>query len=438
MLKMRGLFALMMAVAGLQAHAELVFDDPQSSAETEAPAPRVEERESTRRTLRVADQGAVTQAAQSGSSANSVDVTDAVNVTNILVPEIRSQAQVQADTQAEMLSRSELLRRKRMRNELQTEDLLQQRLEELRLKDEERRMGKIINSKALGGEEEVAPKPSAPIAEQVVEVPLIERTRDEVRVVQAAPEAPSTSSAQVPVEGVASAVEEKSSVYLSPRFGMPSMANADGYNVSGRYGVGAVLGVETGENLSFELGYAFNEYGVAINSWNPWVLQYQGVYGSGRTAETIAMKQNVIDATIKLSVLGKDYKLRPFVSLGGGYTKSFINYDSKIVDWMRQTGFYAGSDDYEVSQFVGSLGGGVDLKLSKSVSINAMFKYSKILSSRENYALNNYAFYGNAQYGYPYNLYNPYGQQDYDKQQSGASLAKSDFYTITAGVNLAF
>lgn len=432
MLKQSGIFALMMAALALTARAELVFDDQQNAAAEEAPAPRVEERESTRKTLRVADQGAVTQAAQSGSSANAVDVTDAVNVTNILVPETRSQAQAQADSQAEMLSRSELLRRKRMRNELQTEDLLQQRLEELRLKDEERRMGKIMNSKALSGEEEAAAK-AAPMAEEIVEVPLIERKRDEVQVTQAAPVAQ--------VELNATPAEEKTTIYLSPRFGMPSMANSEGYSVSGRYGAGVVLGAETGENLAFELGYAFNEYGVAINSWNPWVLQYQGLYGANRNAETIAMKQNHIDATIKLSVLGKDHKLRPFIAVGGGYTKSFINYDQKIVDWMRQSGFNNNSEDYEVSQFVGSVAAGVDLKLSKAISINATFKYSKVLSSRENYALNNYAFYGNGLYGYPYQY--GYGglygnMQDYDKQQSGASLAKSDFYSITAGVNLSF
>jgi hypothetical protein len=256
-----------------------------------------------------------------------------------------------------------------------------------------------------------------------------------VQVTQAAP------VAQVELNSTP-VVEEKTVVYLSPRFGMPSMANADGYNVSGRYGAGAVLGVETGENLSFELGYAFNEYGVAINSWNPWVLQYQTLYGANRNAETIAMKQNVIDATIKLSVLGKDYKLRPFIAVGGGYTKSFINYDQKIVDWMRQSNFGTNnSEDYEVSQFVGSVAAGVDLKLSKAISINATFKYSKVMSSRENYALNNYAFYGNGLYGYPnqYGYGGLYGNmQDYDKQQSGASLAKSDFYSITAGLNLAF
>jgi hypothetical protein len=77
------------------------------------------------------------------------------------------------------------------------------------------------------------------------------------------------------------------------------------------------------------------------------------------------------------------------------------------------------------------------------VSIGAQFKYYTVLSARENQSLNQAALAGYAPsgIGYGYPVIPAYGAvygADADKQVLGGSLARSSFYSITAGVSFAF
>jgi hypothetical protein len=124
--------------------------------------------------------------------------------------------------------------------------------------------------------------------------------------------------------------------------------------------------------------------------------------------------------------------------VGGGaaYSKSFINFDSRIMDFVRQIpGLETAQNDYDVSSFLGYLGTGFDLQLTKSVAIGAGVKYYTVLTARQNQSLTGAAF-GT----YYYNAYaNPVVMDEaVRKQVLGGSLARENFYTIMGNVTFSF
>jgi hypothetical protein len=241
-----------------------------------------------------------------------------------------------------------------------------------------------------------------------------------------APIAADVSSSAVITE--AGSNEEKLSVMVSPRGGLASMSSVAGYTVQSRYSAGVELGVAASDHVSFGVGYSFSEYGVLINSSNPWVYNLQWYTG---TQEAIAMKQNVIDATLKLHLLGPESRVRPYLGGGAAWSKSFINYDQRIIDGLYQSGLRDLARDYEAYSILGSVSTGLDIRITKSISVGAQFKYYTVVTSRETQSLNNAALSGYS-YGYPAGYY------DGDKQVLGGSLARQAFYTVTGGLSFTF
>jgi outer membrane protein W len=200
-------------------------------------------------------------------------------------------------------------------------------------------------------------------------------------------------------------------------------AGSEGYDVNARYSLGVGLGFAVTRNLSIEAGYTFNEYGVAMAYSN---YGYGNGYNGNSTAnETVAMKQNLVDLGLKFHVMGPDSRIRPFVSGGAAYSKAFVNYDQEILKQQQQ--YYGGNNapDYEVSSFLGYLGTGLDVRISRAVSLGGNFRYYGVFSSRENQPFNNGAAYSNYYY-------------QTETQQVGGSLAKRGFYTLFAGLTFVF
>lgn len=99
----------------------------------------------------------------------------------------------------------------------------------------------------------------------------------------------------------ATSSEEKTAFWITPKFGVSNMAERDGLNTQGRYSAGIGFGVGISENVSFDLGYQFSEYGVGLSNSNPY-LAYQP-YGYNANTNARSYKQNVVDAGIKLHFL---------------------------------------------------------------------------------------------------------------------------------------
>ena len=481
-----------------QARGELVYEnDGQAGAVLQAPvqapvqqaqSPRAEDRQLMRQNLQTAERAnATVQAQQLQPQAVLAPVAQApatqapAAVVPVAVTPVVSAPAPQvapATDELQNLSKSELMRRERVRTELKNEDILQERLEELRLRDERRRTDHLLGvqsgAEAAQPVGQVGPAFQLP-KEEVVAAPLTERPGQVQAVVQ--PVAPvqavqpvqpqvQVASVQIPAPqdqfaashstAVSSSVSEngeKTIVYVQPRFGISNFNGQQAYDIRPRYSGGLTLGVGISDNLSFEAGYTYSEFGIALNSTNPLVIQAQmmaGAQGYNGTFESQVMKRNVGELGLKIHLLGPDARLRPFIGGGGAYAKSFLNYNQNILTAIDSNPYYANSNlgrDYDLSQYLGFLSTGFDVRVSKAIAVGATFKYFTVLSSRQNQDINNLALAGGYQtagYGYPgyYPGYAyPYattGMPDYDKQTLGGSLAQNSFYSIEGAVTFSF
>jgi outer membrane protein W len=452
-------FALLASLIAIpQARSELIYDEgteqklmPQSVFSATTPDEQQTSQQTSDEQQTTEDRATLRQVLKSSQRADDTVQSESIRqAPTPIVQQPHHMIQV-ASTQVvspeiQNLTKSELMRRERVREELKNEDILQERLEELRLRDERNRVGQLFGT--TDGLSETS-ESNAALTEQKVVSPITERPgqvivasasgsdnvalgslgqTDQINVSQAS----STSNTTMVM------ADERARLSIAPRGGLSNMAGSQLYNIQSRYTAGLGFDIGVSSNLSFELGYAFSEYGVALTSTNPTVVNYQYYTGN---SEPLAMKQNVLDAGLKVYLLGEDAKLRPFLGASAGYSKSFINYDQRIIDELYRVGYQNLLRDYEVSSFLGAVSAGFDVRLSKDVSVGTVFKYHTVLTARENQNLNNAAFYG-----YGYNPYAGYGyssvygltSSDAEKQVLGGSLARSSFYSVLAGVSFNF
>ena len=447
--------ALAFVVAGTPtSRAEMVYElQPQAAAPAAEPA-RAEDRESTRATLKTAKK-----------ANDTVTVTVATNepVPAAQMENAPSAIATGAQTPAapiESLSRSELLRRERVREELNNEDKLQERLEQLRLRDEQKRLDGMLNNGKNDGaanastpapQAAVAPLPAPALVEETVGTPATDPSFDPAaempvkkklvhgkKVVVADEDVVVVSQASaVEPETIAHPAEDKTLIQVTPKAGVSNMSGVDALKVSGHFSTGVGLGIGAGDRLVFELGYTYSEYGIEMNGYNA----NMGWAAPNGNYESRALKQNVFDVGLKAYLVDSDAKFRPFIGAGGAYSKGYLNYDDQYRQWMQQWN-PQGYTDYEMSSFLGDLAAGFDVKINKNVSVGATFRYYKVLTSRESNGLPPYAFWGAGNYGVApgyYGLSSSNQQQsDAGNQYAGNSLAKESFYSILAGVSFTF
>ncbi len=370
----------------------------------------------------------------------------------LVAPQAPTSATVEAPPVVENMSKSELLRRQRMRQELRNEDLLQTRLEELRIRDEKKRTDKLSN---LGEDQPIGAAQNPVLQEQVIGEPLVGDGNQDALLMQQSSTtvvpAPATQT-QLYTDGTQASILDKEDddlqLALEPRGGVSGVTGTT-LVVNPRYTVGLGLGVDASENLSVHAGYNYSEYGVALASSDPFIssLQYYQAGFNPSAFETIAMKQNVFELALRIHLLGKHSKFRPFFGGGGAYARSFINFDDNVLNSL--SGFYKNyygaqnfqqqlGADYELSQYLGFLSAGFDVKLSKSIAIGMVGSFYKVLSAKENSQIAPYSFLN---YNYwQQNYYPAYGNGagTYDKSFVGSSLAKTSFYSILANLSFYF
>ncbi len=347
-----------------------------------------------------------------------------------------------ASSEALNFSKTELLRRERMREEVKNEDVLQERLEELRLRDEQKRTDQILVAPVANNNSELKSAQAQTIQNGSGNLQI--QTESVVAPLSAVPSNIAIATATSEPKKETENKDSKMGVSLSPKVGMSTMTSTQIFKIDSRYSAGVGLGVDVSDHVSLDVGYSYNEYGVSYTSYDPYfnqLLYYANNSLNRDHFDTVAMKQNVIDAGLKLHVLGLDSRIRPFIGGGGAYSKSYINYDERVIQIMNQSpGWSQYAKDYEASSFLGYLSTGLDVKVGDSISIGATFKYYKVLSARENQPLNPNGMYGGYNNGYYPGYYpNYYGSSmDYEKSQVAGSLARSCFYTITGGVSFSF
>jgi outer membrane protein W len=349
----------------------------------------------------------------------------------------------QVDVQS--LSKAELMRRERTRTELQNEDLLQERLEELRLRDEKRRTDQLLGQEPgaqQAGEANMSvAAPTAPTT-QGVAAPITDHPGQyvaapvptQVQATNQGPEAAAygnyTPGAQAQIAGGQSVTTMSASdldkddhvkFSMSPHAGVSIMNTNSAFDVTGKVAAGFTLGMGISDNVTFELGYTYAQYGIGLGDSSSY-----GSYGYAGNTDTYQLNQNVFEAGLKLDLLGPDSKFRPFVGGGGGYAKSYLNFPSSVTQYYQTAGY--NNPDFDSSDFLGYVEAGFDAKISKQISVGMVAKYYKVLSDDENQNLNYGNFYSGS-YG---------GGMNPTQAIAGTQLAQSSFYSLLADVSFAF
>lgn len=231
-------------------------------------------------------------------------------------------------------------------------------------------------------------------------------------------QAASTANASAVVSG---GENKPSQFYISPRAGVSSMSvnsSLTGVSASGLYSLGIAAGVVVSDNMALELGYTNSQYGISLAQ----------MYEMPGQQYAYQLSQNVIDALLKFYVLGPDSKLRPYIGAGAGYSMGSLNYPSQITSYYGANSMALPSSN--TNAFLGELEVGMDIQVSKTVSVGPMFKYMDVLSSNQN---NNLPYYGGYGYGYGA-MAAPSAQQ----QITSASLSQSSSYSFLGNVSFSF
>lgn len=332
------------------------------------------------------------------------------------------------------VSLHEMKRRERMRMEIKNEDLLQSRLEELRLKEERRREDEILQASLERNSQDssLASHPVAPSVE-IAQGSQLAQNNPQI----------STQSA---VSADAGDQDEGTKISIMPKFGVNALSTSSGYSVSPRFSMGAAIELKVTDSVSLEAGYSYGESGIQMASSNPYIqmIQYQFPQG-GSSSDTLVLKQNIIDLAVKVYVLSPSSRFRPYVSVGGAYGRSYLNYDDRIRSYLASSPYGTmNQQDYTMDQFMAALGVGAEFKLSKQLSINAGVKYFNVLSSRQNTPINNAAFYapGVSPWGGYRGAASAWGggmqSYDPDRQIVGGSLERAGIFQVQLGVAFTF
>ncbi|MCM0606103.1 MAG: hypothetical protein KA715_08440 [Xanthomonadaceae bacterium] len=328
---------------------------------------------------------------------------------------LQAAPQVLQAAPTEQLTRSELIRRERIRKEMQAEDVLSARMESLRLRDEDRRVQELIKADTQGTV--VAGIP----AQQMIVTS------------QASPVAVSAAPAQISVSpvtaiGEVAPSEDEFRVAISPRGGIANIAlNNQNFGYGNYYPMDVVPYYAFGGNLSgysgrfaFDLGYTYSLYGISMPSQLSPVFALQNQYSQFRN-NALESKQHLFEAGMRFFITPSSSKFRPFAGGGVAYGRSLINYSQGIQSTLAQYGMQMYGLDYLLEQYLASITAGVELKLGNSFSVGFTGKYSFVLNARQTQPV--YQFYGTP-------------IQDLDKMAVANSIAQAGFYSFQLGLNL--
>jgi|GEM_PF-2200861 len=471
-----------------QAHGELVYDNdaapaaasntnvnvqtaaPAAQAVVVQPAPRADDRESLRQVLNSSQKAQNVVVPMQIQQAYPIAVQPQVQYAQpqYVQPQYQAQAEtsVGASNSADVqnLSKTDLMRRERVREEIKNEDVLQERLEQLRLRDEKHRANQLMGvqdaesmqapTPVFGAQGAVLGQPqmqggqqggqmmqeqvigAAQPQVQIMQAPM-PMTAQQQQMQQAQPQLVQSYSAQpqgyygqdqiamnhaMAVSTASEGNADKTQLSVEPRIGFASMTSTGGYDIRPHFSTGIDLGVGISDNVTFVLGYQYSEFGIALAQQNGYSLYNPNPY---QPVEPYTLKQNLFEGGMKLHLVNAEAKLRPFLGGGGAYSKGYVNYNQQIQANLAQQGLAIADQDYEVNQFLGYLDGGFDVRINKMVSLTADFRYYAVLSASQNSQLNN-AYLG----GY----YAPGA----DKAALGGSLQQASFYTVTGGATFSF
>ncbi len=367
-----------------------------------------------------------------------VEVKNVINTVGAPAPiaatEAVSTPPVIVETQ-KIQKQSEKSKEKRGFQENVNNELVIQKLEDKRLKQEEKLTAEInkkftLEDEAAAGtpaptlKEETVVKPItdapgsasnemsiAPKGEVAVAKPIVQEQRDQIVNYQS-----STSMSVAPTGKPDGEKASKNGVSIIPRAGL-STVSSSGYNISPKFMTGVGIGLDVTDNVAVEFGYSYSENGVRT----------QNTYAGYAPANELNFKNNTFDLALKLYLTGQDSKVRPYIGGGGAYSVGYINYDQQ----QQQYGYYyPPSSDYTLKQFQAMAQAGIDLKVASNISIGLAYKFYKPLTSSESED----GLYN----GYFYNSYGLASTQDSQKQALRGTIRDSNMNTFQVSAVVTF
>lgn len=253
-------------------------------------------------------------------------------------------------------SRADQIRKARQSSEVQTEQMIVEKLEISRMEDEKRRSERISTSTAFASASAAASGGAAAASASAVAV--------------AAPVAP----VGVEVIEVIEVKEAKKEKKPTSVFVMGAGAGLTSYqvnNVQSNQAFGISLGTESADGLGMELDFAYSNHYVQ-DFWR-WPLYRE-------------MDQYNVSGVLKYSFM-RDSRIRPYA--GGLASYTYRRYFNRIVGTNQQPQSPYMPRDQEITTQAFDLGltTGLDFMVSETFSVGADFRYSMNVYSRIN---NNY------------------------------------------------
>lgn len=261
------------------------------------------------------------------------------------------------------LSPSELLKRRREKLEERNKNMVEKKIEDIRVKQEialtNKLQGAFNNSLNNLNEDKVQTVQAAPVA-PVAPAPIIE-----------------TRIVEVPVEPIKVAKNSK----IIPQLGMGSV-KGDRLDLETDLTVG--LQAETMIAPQFSLGMAVNystmkmtdvanQY--TLNGTNLPYGQYSSIYGAGRE---MSLKKLTIEANSKY-FFTEESMIKPYIGAGLAFNRSTIKYENQSTYNYQNYNF--GNEDYGSSGLAGSIKLGVEAAFNETVGANVEFGATKNITS---------------------------------------------------------
>ncbi|MBI2520782.1 MAG: hypothetical protein HYV97_10210 [Bdellovibrio sp.] len=355
---------------------------------------------------------------------------DGLDGTGLEGDDVLASPQIDVDGTLNKKSEADRLAEMRKRMEKQHEEMVQKKIEDIRMK-EEQRLGTKLRS-AFN---------NSPASDEV----------------STAAAAPQKVEAQVQAPAPAPVEEDKPSFKIIPSYGVKNIAgdsidleskvNAQlGLEamVSRRVSVGVSVGYTSLDMNSISqspYGTAYNynyNYSGSYNNFNNYYAPYYGTnygfnnnfynqnyynaYGiSGREME---YKQWSMEMNSKFFIVA-DGRIRPFIGLGVSYNRATLNYteadpNASNYQW---NGFTLGDEQFRTSYVGGSAILGTEVYFTKNFGLNMDVRYSRAITT----GINNQS--GNTF------AYNP---DQIKLEQIGKEIQETNSFSLSGGILLAF
>jgi outer membrane protein W len=291
-------------------------------------------------------------------------------------------------------SAADKLEKVRKQLEERNEQMVQKKIEDIRMREEQKLTKKLQNAfqagmNSLDGGDSVSTRQAAP-QKVVVTAPAPEKK------------------------------EEPANNKVTPKFGVTTITNNENIEFESNTNFGIEIESQVSKHVSFGLNLSymtvdFQDRTLDINNYNPYYDQNQGVDLS---------HQNLQIGAFSKFFLATEAKIRPYIALGVAYNRSTTEYTSDVNQYNTYNfyNYYEQIDSVQSTFISGSIFGGAEILFSETIGALIEVRYDKNINEQNE----------NQSSTFNTNYY----EQRLD--QLNAQINNSDAFTLNAGLQVRF